>query len=224
MYKSIRDRQFNKADQDGGESINVALALLSDILDENRYNIPFVQEFSFTSYDDLQNTNFVEVVRLDYTIGDVKYPVKQVNLAEWDRKSVVINLRTLPQIYWFDDFTQSVKVYPEPLESDLDRFIVYAHSALTAESLDQDVPAGMPRFMQSYIKYETAYRLCNEYNVPWTEQKEKKRQELYNRLINFKRADLAQEDRAVMHDNDAGGKGSFPFFWYISGGSIGGAL
>lgn len=217
---TLRDRQFNRIEQNGGDYICVALELFNEILNEQRYNIPFVQEITFTSYNSLQNTKFVDVVQLYYTIGNVKYPVKRVGLNEYNRKSVVVGLRTLPLFFWFDKLTQSVKVYPLPLEPDIDKFIVYAFTELKSDSLDIELPTNMPGFMATYIKYELARRIAEDSNLPFSDDKKETLETLLVKVETFKSRDISQEDRAVMNNNNTSGKGTFPFFWYISGGTL----
>lgn len=216
LYKSTNDRQYDPI-QVGGGRINVALNLLIGLFDEYRNEVPFTQEEIFSTYAELTSTAFNSVVHVDYTLGDVKYPLVQRDLTRFNEESVVLNLKSIPQIYYFNELTKTISVYPEPQDNTND-FIVHGYKDLGAIVLTTTIPANMPRFMQDFLEYELARRLCDEYGVEWTQQKEQTLQKLYRRLMDSKDIDLTPDaDRQFVRPSS--GNAPWPQFYYLSGGS-----
>jgi hypothetical protein len=111
-YESINDENFQPALPPG--RLNQALRKLNPLLDELRDYIPYAFEYRYTDVNDLTNTQFVMVNSVGYVIDTVVLPVKLVGLTQWREDAVVENLTGIPQIAFFDESTQSIRVYPAP--------------------------------------------------------------------------------------------------------------
>lgn len=215
MYMSIEDRQYSCGIP--GDLQNAALDTFIDILDENRYKIPFNEMQQTTTFEELSNTKFVSILQLQYILGGIKYDVRKVTLTEFNRIGSVIGLKSPPYVYYFDNLTQTIKVYPTPNTGD--KFIIHGYKALEGMNLTDPIPTNLPRFMRSYLKYELANRLCTEYDRKWSGDKEKVRQKLVRMVEDASDVDVTPDINIEMGMPSSQG-GEFPLFYYISGGSL----
>ena len=87
---------------------------------------------------------------------------------------------------FFDHGSQELKVYPAPSVSQGQTLFVnfvplYDASLLNFDSaIDASI---VPPFMQIFLEYEIAYNLCNDYGVPWSQQRESARQLYYQKVV-----------------------------------------
>ena len=185
IYKSIADRRFDPIEPDGDE-INVAVNYLVDILDTYRGQIPFGISTEVNTIEDIQNVSASDVTSVQYLLGTVKYGLVQKSRDEFEVLSAITELTTIPAIYFFDQGSHNINVYPEPTVSQGQTFFLnytplYDASLLNFDSgIDATI---VPAFMQIFLEYEIAFNLCNDYGVPWLPQRESARQLYYQKLV-----------------------------------------
>lgn len=216
IYKSLQDRQF-QPDINAGY-LDFGLNQLNIILDEWRNLIPFAQVVTFSNVDDLENSSFLSVDTVNFVLNTTSYVLTQVSLTQFKEQQNIIGLTGMPSIYYFDELTQSIMVYPRPANPQY-RFTVWGRIQQVTLSMFDTVPANMPPFMRNAVIYELAYRMATEYGMPWENGKENTRQSLVASLKNKKSIDLrAPVDLAFPLPNESE-SAPFPWFYYMSGGT-----
>lgn len=193
-YLSAYDRNLQKT-INGGDML-FGLETMQYILDEWRNKIPYTEKYTFTDVSQLQNTDFVWVDTVAYIFPNntVKYLVSDVGFKRFQEQNVVINLKSIPEIYWFDELSQSIDVYPLPSQTGY-KFQVYGRPALVVNTLNVPMPSNMPTFMYSALIYELAFRLAASRGVDFDEKKNQIRINLLNGI---------EEKREVYVDGPSG--------------------
>lgn len=212
LYMSLYDREYQAIP---GNMQEAALNTFINMLDENRHNVPYHEDVQTVSFAELSNTDFTKILQVEYILGGVKYPLEECSLSSFNRLSCVIGLKAPPRYFYFDNLTQTIQVYPEPTNGE--KFIIHGYKAMEAVNLTDEIPSNMPVFMRSYMEFALAKRLCTMYERQWSNDKEAELERLELLLDNNSDIDLTAPVDVVMSAN-TNGKGSFPWFYYLSGG------
>jgi len=215
IYKSVQDRAFQRIIEPHYKL--VALNEFNFILDEWRDIIPYESKVVFNNVENLQNSRFVEVDSVSYVINQVSTVLWPRNYKAFREEKSVQNLMGYPEIYYFEQLTGSIEIYPAPSNPEY-QFIVEGRLALANLGEFDDVPAAMPPFMINALIYETGFRICAEYGVPWDAKKEVIREKLVGGLMNKKNIDLTAKPDCVLGMPDTQSSSPFPLWYYMSGG------
>ena len=214
LYLSLYDEVFQPAIDNG--LVTSALAQFNLMLDEYRDKIPYTFQYQFTDVNDLQNTTFVTVDKLAYVINGIVFPMACLNLVRYREIAVVEGLVGIPMVYFFDESTQSIEVYPMPSNPSY-AFILNGRRALGPLALEDNLPPNMTQFMQNALTYELAFRLCGKFNAQWNESKEFTRQQLMKGLLDKRVIDLTPQRNLIFGSCDPSIP-PFPEFFYVCGG------
>jgi hypothetical protein len=220
IFKSLQDRQFQPDVNSGYQTF--ALNELNNILDEWRDVIPFGTQVVFNNITNLTSTSFVEVNTVQYVIissstNNAAFYLRSVSESEFKRLQTIVDLRSFPAIYYFDQLLQKINIYPAPTQTNY-QFIVRGRLAQINLGLFDEIPANMPRFMSNTLVYELAFRLCAEYGVEWDAKKETIRNSLLAQLENKKEIDLSPDNSIVFGTPGTSYNAPYPTWFYISGG------
>lgn len=218
IYKSLQDRQQQPNINAGYEQF--ALTQLNYVLDEWRDLIPFQELQTFNNVTELTNTTFLSVSQVNYVLNNVQMPLRQVDLTRFVEIQNVLNLMGIPEIWYWNELTQTIMVYPGPSNPSY-QFTVWGRVAQQPLGLFDQLPANMPSFMINAVTYEVAFRLAAEYGVDWNDKKESQRQSLLRNLRNKKSIDLSPQREIVFGYPGSAQIPPFPFFYYLSGGGAG---
>jgi hypothetical protein len=86
---------------------DTALDFMNNILDEWRDKIPYKQQVTFNNVDNLLNTTFVEIDAIQYVISNnIPFFLREKSLNEFLQLQNVIDLKSFPGIYYFDQLSQ----------------------------------------------------------------------------------------------------------------------
>ena len=218
LYKSLNDRVFNPIEPAGG-IINVALDIFNDVLSDCKDLIPFSTTVLIKTNAGLENTTFNNIVTLNYVLNGVRYPVERVDEIQYAQRASVVTIGAPPAMYMLDHISSKITPYPMPTLTDTDYFEVVGFPAQGDVLLNADIPTSMPRFMQTYIVYSVASRLCDESNAPWSDKKEATLRQSYNTLIQYQENDLSP-DIDLPYGRPSSSKAGWPLFGKISGGNL----
>ena len=216
IYKSLQDRQFTPSVNPGYSAF--ALFELNNILDEWRDKIPWAQELTFTNITELSNTQFVSVVNVNFVLNNVQTPLIRVSLTQFNEIQNVLGLVGIPQVFYFDELAQTILVYPGPANPSYS-FTVWGRLSQQPLLLTDQVPVNMPRSMMNAVIYELAFRLTQEYGVPWDEKKEATRQKLIAELDKKNDIDVSAQRNIMFGRPQMQQSAPFPYFYYLSGGA-----
>lgn len=219
LFLSLYDRQLGPPISGG--DMDWALYMMQYLLDEWRDLIPYTAYYSFNNVDQLTNTQFVQVDNVSYVLPGLttKYPLIAVTNEQWIRQNLVINLKAIPNIYWFDPLAQTINVYPGPSQTSY-QFIVYGRPAMIAQYQYALMPDNMPIYMISALKYELAFRLAGERGILFNDYKMKTKQETFDYLWSKREIDISPADNTEMTSNPAQ-TSPYPIWAVLSGTSAG---
>jgi len=219
LYLSLYDRELQPAINGGVTA--AALNTLNIIFDTVRDLIPYSVEYSFNNVDDLLGTDFVQVDNVSFVLpGSPKranYQLIPVNLTRFVEARQIIDLRSIPAIYYFDPLKQNIDVYPIPNQPSYS-FIVWGRTAIGPLTLYASIPFNVPKYMIQYLIYELAAQLALEKGVPFDEKKEAKRAQLFAQLKSKRETPLSTPAMSVFGRPDMGGIPPYPWFYKLSGG------
>lgn len=216
IYLSLQDRQF-QPDINAGY-LDFGLNQLNLILDEWRNLIPFAQVVTFNNVDDLENSLFYNVETVNFILNTTSQTLQRVPLTRFKEQQAIIGLVGIPSIYYFDELTQSIMVYPRPSNPQY-KFTVWGRIQQVTLSMFDTVPANMPPFMRNAVIYELAFRLANNYGVPFEAYKEITHQGLVKSLKNKKSFDLRAPRNIAFGLPNSSQIPPFPWLYYVSGGT-----
>ncbi len=220
IFKSVQDRQFQPDINSGYQAF--AVDELNSILDEWRDMIPFNQEITFNSIDNLTSTTFVEVNTVQFVLiteasNNAAFYLRPTSLNEFKRQQVIVGLQAFPGIYYFDQNLQKINIYPLPSQPDY-QFIVRGRISQINLGLFDDIPANMPRFMWNALVYELGFRIAAEFGIPWDAKKESTRQAVLLSLETKKEIDITPDIHNVFGQPGISYDSPFPIWYYVSGG------
>lgn len=216
IYKSLQDRQFQASINPGYSAF--ALFELNNILDEWRDKIPFASLLTFTNISQLTNTKFVSITNVNYVLNQVQTPLTQVSLTEFNATQNYINLTSIPEVYYFDELSQSILVYPLP-SNPVYSFTVWGRLGQQPLALTDPLPDNMPQFMTSALIFKLAKRLTMEYGAPWSDEKNNELMRLESLLDNKNDVDLTPERHVLFGRPQTTQPSPFPYFYFLSGGT-----
>lgn len=215
IYKSVQDRAFQRVIEPHNKII--ALNEMNYVLDEWRDIIPFASEVIFNNVDNMLASRFVEVDSVSYVINQVSTVLWPKSIREFRELKTVQNLQGYPEIYYFDQLTGNIDIYPRPSNPTY-QFIVEGRISIANLGEFDTVPANMPPFMQNALIYEIAFRISAETGTPWDAKKEVIREKLVSGLMNKKNIDLTPKPDCVLGLPDTQANSPFPLWYYMSGG------
>lgn len=219
IYKAgLQDVQFFAPLQ--GSYQEVALNDLTGLLDEWRDKVPFAQQVTYDNVTELAATPYTSVANVNYILPpNVQVALESVGKDEFYRRQTIIGLNSIPAIYWFDELSQTINVYPVPTQPSY-QFVVWGRQQMVVVLPTDVLPSNIPRFMADALIYELAYRLAALYGVPWSPEKDAIRMKLVNMLENKKDIDLRAPVSSVF-----GRPGAqippYPYLYWMIAGSNG---
>lgn len=216
IYTSVQDEEFQPVIN--GLYLQRGLDELNLILDEWRTLIPWSQSVTFNNVEDLENSSFVSIETVNFILNTTSQPLQRVTLTEFKEQQNIVGLTGIPAIYYFDELTQSIVVYPKPANPQY-QFTIWGKITQVTLGLYDAIPANMPPFMKSALIYELAGRIAQKYGTPWAAEKEAQRQALVKSLKNKKGLNLSARRNLAFGLPNSSDMAPFPWFYYVSGGT-----
>lgn len=176
----LADTEFSPVEPSGSQ-INVALNYFTQILDTYRDEVPFWDEKFLEGEDELKNIGASAINFVEYLIDSTFFGLKACTQKEFADVESILNLRAIPEWYWFDEGNQELRVYPLPDQSGR-RFLIGFRPLPEAISLKEALPKSVKPFMQLFLQYEVASVLTDHYKLPWTQKQDQKRLEYLQKL------------------------------------------
>lgn len=216
IYTSVQDEEFQPVIS--GLYIQRGLDELNLILDEWRSLIPWSQSVTFNNVEDLENSTFVSVETVNFILNTTSQFLQRVTLTQFKEQQNIVGLTGIPAIYYFDELTQSIVVYPKPANPQY-QFTIWGKISQVNLGLYDAIPANMPPFMKSAVIYELAGRIAQKYGASWPPEKEMQRQSLIKSLKNKKGINLTARRSLAFGLPNSSDMAPFPWFYYVSGGT-----
>jgi len=216
IYTSLQDEEFQPVIN--GLYLQRYLDELNLVLDEWRTLIPWSQSVTFNHVEDLENSSFVSIETVNFILNTTSQSLRRVTLTQFKEQQNIVGLTGIPAIYYFDELTQSVVVYPKPANPQY-QFTVWGKISQVNLGLYDAIPANMPPFMKSALIYEIGSRGAQKYGTPWAAEKEAQRQALVKSLKNKKGINLSARRNLAFGLPNTSDMAPFPWLYYVSGGT-----
>lgn len=211
----VADTEFSPVEPDGSQ-INVAFNYFKQILDSYRDEVPFWDEKFLEGEDELKNIGASAINFVEYLIDSTFFGLTACTQREFSEVESILNLRAIPEWYWFDEGNQELRVYPLPDQAGR-RFLIGFKPLPESISLNQALPNSIKPFMQLFLQYEVASVLTDHYKLPWTQKQEINRQKYERKLHdNSQNAPSAPRHRSLKAPTYP-----VPYLAYISGNTPG---
>jgi hypothetical protein len=216
IYKSLQDRALDPSID--SQYVLLGLSELNNILDSWRDYIPFNSTVTFNNVNNLMNSKFTDVTSVNYVINNVSFSnLKSVDLVTFKNMQNIIGLLGFPKIYYYDQLSQTIEVYPLPSNPEY-QFTVWGRIQQISLGLKDKIPANMPLFMVKAVTYELAFILASEYGSPWDSKKESIRTTSFELLKKKKIFNLKPQSNIVFGRPNSRNAPPFPWLYYMSGG------
>jgi len=161
------DREFSPIEPDGN-AVNAVAYLLQEILDQYRYEVPFYQELTVNTPEELKGLGIASVNYVKYFQGNASYPIKELNQKDFANFSAVKNITGPPSVYYFDRFNDAIDIYPVPtVNSNVNEFEVGYVPLDLITHLNQPIPSSWPLFAVKFFRYQLAKDICRLYKLNW---------------------------------------------------------
>ncbi|WP_423062497.1 hypothetical protein [Candidiatus Paracoxiella cheracis] len=167
LYLSVLDRESGPAPTDLEQA--QGLRCLQGVLAEHALSIPYRQCDTFSDTKALLKTDFTEINAVNYLCGGQRYLLEGVGLHRWNRARTT-TVHAMPEIYFFNPADTSIKVYPLPSRAGI--FEVWGCKANTPMRITDMLDRSLPAVFLEYLKYLTAFSLCAENSIPWSNEKQ----------------------------------------------------
>lgn len=217
VYLSVQDRAFQPIVEEHNKI--VALDQLNFVLDDWRDMIPYQSQVTFNDVSNLLATTFVEVESVLYVLNNVPTQLMPRSITQFKREKSPTTLIGYPQIYYFDQLSQNIDVFPLPSNPTY-QFVVNGRISTANLGEFDTVPANITKFMEDAITYQVAFRIAAYYGAKWDGKKETIRENLEASLLNKKSIDLSPQPTCDLGSPTTSQSAPFPFWSAMSGGIV----
>ncbi len=211
LYLSVADREFSPISKSGAQ-INAALGRLNEVLEAYKSQVPYLDTKQLNGLNALNNVDFSEINYMQYVLGSVLCPMREVTQETFSKLNLVIGLTSIPDCFFHDKANNKISIYPNAM-SESDSFIVGYLPNLAVTNLDDSLPSAITGFYRLFLEYEVAQGLCDIYNVTWSEQKEVSRIKYYTKLVEQNQRQLSPPLKGSI----SGRRSNVPWMAYLGG-------
>lgn len=192
-----------------GEQINEGLQMLNALLSiktADQRLIPYFQEYEFTAVVG-QETYFIPNLilpeTLTFNIGTVRYSTIPQDRRTYFGSGRVDNIQSLPYQCHYERVKDGSNLYVYFTPANNYLFKIWGKFALASVTLEQDLDLTLSMFYIEYLRYALAEYICQEFNVTFKPQSEKKLAEFENTLVDISPLDLTMSKMSSLQQ-DAG--------------------
>ena len=157
ILANLSDPEFDPPPDDGGQ-MTTASNIFLQVLDQYRDQVPYWQEKTLNNEGELVNIGASSINYIQYVLNNITYELTQVTQLRFSQEEVVLGLRALPEIFWFDKNADTVRVYPLP-DISTRQFRIGFKPIIDASQFSQALPQGI------YPEQPTVFGIRNCQNV-----------------------------------------------------------
>lgn len=179
-----------------GEQITDGLQMLNALLSiktANQRMIPYYNEYQFTSVVGQEKyfiPNLILAETFTFNIGALRYQTINQNRKQYFGTPRVDNIESLPFTWHVEREKGGSSLYIYFLPNQDYPCIIWGKFSLSDVTLDQDLSLSLDQFYIEYLRYALAEYICQENNVSFTPQSEKKLNELEQNVFDISPLDL----------------------------------
>jgi hypothetical protein len=197
--KNLQNTQGNQA-SDG-------LFLLNELLEFKAIDvnlIPYFKHVELTLNANQETyfvSNLVFLESMTFNIGSVRYSMQKTLRQEYWGTSKALDIQSLPFQYHFERVKGGANVYVYFTPNQQYVSNLTGKFGLTDVSLQTDLSLTYDGAYISYLRYELANFMCNEYGVPFPERHERTLISMRNMLNNQSPPDLSMKKSSTLSNN-----------------------
>lgn len=178
------------------EQINDGLQMLNALLDiksANQRMIPYYQEFDFTAVIGQEMyfiPNLILMESFTFNINTVRYSTYPKSRRDYFGSPRVDNIQSLPYSWHVERTRGGSNLFIYFLPNTTYPLKIWGKFSLADVTLNQDLSLTLDLFYIEYLRYALAEYICQENNVTFTVQSEKRLMELEQVIFDISPIDL----------------------------------
>lgn len=177
--------------------ITEGMALLNSLLSEKSATgnfIPYYNNIEVVPVIGQEEYFIPDLIQLDiitFNIRNVRYTMSARSRYNYWGGPKINNINSLPFEYYYEKVNGGTRffVYFSP-SSSIDFFTIVGKFALSSVTLDDELSDFLDGYYQAYLKYLLANELALEYDLEFSQRKEKRLNELMHKCRNINPMDL----------------------------------
>lgn len=185
------------AETPSGDQLKDGLSMLNAVLafkTANQRLIPYFTEYNFTAVIGQEKYFVPDLIlgeSLTFTLDTVRYSMILKTRREYFGSPRANDVLSLPGIYHIERelFGSNIYIYFLPDQQYI--FTLKGKFSLSNVTLNQDLSITMDAFYIDYLRYALAEYICQEYNITFQQQAEKKLSEFESMLVDISPIDMS---------------------------------
>jgi hypothetical protein len=186
-----------------GPDLNYGLYLLNALLaikTANQRLIPYYTYYTFAAVSTQEKYVIPALIlceTLTFDFGEVRYAMNEKTRFEYFATARANNVFTLPSIYYIERAYGGSNLYMYPKPDSTYQFNMHAKFSLQSVVLNQDLSATLDAFYIEYLRYALAEYMCQETNIVFQPQSQKRLDELENQIFDISPIDFTMRKTSV---------------------------
>ena len=180
------------------------LRYLNSILTENAITGRYIPYYTHTTVpcvigqEEYAVPGLIEVSTLTFNYNTVRYELEEYPRTRYFGEGRVDNIQTLPSVYFFEKNLGGSTIFIYPLPDQVYTLNITGKYALAKVVLTDELSTTLDDFYVTYLEYALAQRLCELYNMPFSEAKVKTLEGFMKQLNNIIDIDLSVNKTSIL--------------------------
>lgn len=194
-----RDLETVSGDQlnDGLQMLNAFLAIKT----ANQRLIPYYQELSFQTIIG-EGKYFIDNLILAETVAfvleQVRYPMQLVGRHEFFGTARANNVQSLPYMYFIERCLNGSDLYLYFFPDKVYEFKIHGKFSLANVALNQNLLLTLDQYYIEYLRYGLAEYMCQEYNITFQPQSQKRLDQLEAMIFDISPLDFTIRKKSML--------------------------
>ena len=193
-----------------GSQLSDGLDMLNDLLNEKAAKgnmIPYYSHATFNcviGQEKYEISGLMDISVLTFIDGSVRYPMKEIGRKEYFGNLRAVNIDSFPRIFSFERTLGGANLYLYFVPDRVYEFEITGKYFLLNVTASTDVTEILDGFYISYLKYALAERICDFYNIEFSQSKRKTLYDLDSRLFEIAIPDMTISKISALTPNNQG--------------------
>lgn len=224
FYQDIVDRYNTTIEE-------IGIDLGSDIY-KNYSSVGNTNGYAVINTQTEEDAGFCDVSNITYNTGRTNYSLTRLDLGELQNRITIIGLQGSPQYWAWYMPKRQLWIYPSPTDSsgsfgvlgrpyfpDIAMSIVENIESKKIEYIFTPEYLDFPneRNFINYLQYKIIQDICIDYNTPFSAEKIMRLEKLEKSLMKNRKMSIRHKP-ASCELTSSSNIGSYPYFYYLSGG------
>jgi hypothetical protein len=193
-----------------GSQLADGLRMLNDILAEKSMSGRHIPYYGHASLDTVKGQEEYDVSGLivtdavTFNIGEVRYSMRRRHRKFYFGSPRVDNIESLPYSYHAERIKGGTRLYLYFLPVDVFEVNITGKFALTQLAADDELSDTLDNYYVSYLTYKLAKRLCDFYDITFSQQKMQTLMEIEDQLNDVSPQDLSIKKMSTLTNKVTG--------------------